>query len=272
MSQFDAGRLAAELLDLGDDTTLRHPITDGFAEFDLAAAYRVSAGVIALRKARGETPVGWKIGFTNKTIWPRYDVYAPIWGPVYDTTTAVISGDAERCDISRMTQPRIEPEIVFRLSKTPKPESDEDTLLECIDGIAHGFEIVQCPFPDWRFKAPDTVAVGALHGLLRHRPFTDVTSQERARWRHALENFTITLSRDGMEIDRGIADNVLGGPLSALKALVDGLPKTPLGVPLHAGDIVTTGTITDAHAISAGECWSTRIVGLDVAPMTLRFE
>ena len=33
-----------------------------------------------LRIARGERPLGYKIGFTNRGIWDRYGVHAPIWG------------------------------------------------------------------------------------------------------------------------------------------------------------------------------------------------
>src|SRR5690349_2068244 len=34
----------------------------------------------------GETIVGRKIGFTNRTIWPQYGVYAPNWGYMTDRT------------------------------------------------------------------------------------------------------------------------------------------------------------------------------------------
>ncbi|NBO20261.1 MAG: hydratase, partial [Proteobacteria bacterium] len=40
----------------------------------------------ALRLARGERGRGFKLGFTNRSIWPIYGVYAPIWGTVYDST------------------------------------------------------------------------------------------------------------------------------------------------------------------------------------------
>jgi 2-oxo-3-hexenedioate decarboxylase len=36
--------------------------------------------------ARGERVIGRKIGFTNRTIWAEYAVYAPMWGFVFDTT------------------------------------------------------------------------------------------------------------------------------------------------------------------------------------------
>ena len=54
--------------------------------FGVAEAYRVTQLVRKLREQRGERPVGRKIGFTNRTIWPQYNVYAPIWGYMYDKT------------------------------------------------------------------------------------------------------------------------------------------------------------------------------------------
>jgi 2-oxo-3-hexenedioate decarboxylase len=46
--------------------------------------------VRSLREARGEKVLGRKIGFTNRTIWEQYGVYAPIWGYVYDTTVRIL--------------------------------------------------------------------------------------------------------------------------------------------------------------------------------------
>ena len=40
----------------------------------LEPAYAVAQRLAQLRSARGERPVGWKIGFTNRSIWNRYGV------------------------------------------------------------------------------------------------------------------------------------------------------------------------------------------------------
>ena len=47
-------------------------------------AYRVTPRVRQLYEAGGVRAIGRKIGFTNRTIWPEYGVYAPIWGYVFD--------------------------------------------------------------------------------------------------------------------------------------------------------------------------------------------
>ena len=62
---------------------------------DLAAAYQQALAVRQLRLQRGERPRGYKIGFTNRTIWPIYDVYAPIWGTVWDSGLALCEGEGE---------------------------------------------------------------------------------------------------------------------------------------------------------------------------------
>lgn len=238
---------------------------------DTAAAYRISAAITAARMARGETPVGTKIGFTNRTIWDEYGVHAPIYGPVYDTTVRHVTGPAE-LSLAGLLEPRIEPEIVFRFKRAPTPDMDEDALSLCLDGVAHGFEIVQSLFPGWRFTGADTIAAFALHGRLVVGPFTPMPGWRNPdEWRRLLERFTITLARNGTVIDTGKAENVLGGPLSALKHFIHEVAANPLATLPGPGDVVTTGTVTRAFPVAPGERWTTVVDGLVVEPMDLAF-
>jgi 2-keto-4-pentenoate hydratase len=41
---------------------------------NVAGAYQTALHMRSLRTARGEQPRGYKIGFTNSSIWPRYNV------------------------------------------------------------------------------------------------------------------------------------------------------------------------------------------------------
>ena len=68
------------------------------------------------------------------------------------------------------------------------------------------------------------------------------------------------------------ARNVLGGPLSALRFLVEEIGRTRPGDALRAGEIVTTGTLTDAQPIGAGEIWSTTLSGIDLGGARLRVD
>jgi 2-oxo-3-hexenedioate decarboxylase len=62
-------------------------------------------------------------------------------------------------------------------------------------------------------------------------------------------------------VDHGLGTNVLGGPVSALRHLIDLLARDQINPPLAAGEIATTGTPTGAFAVSVGVTWATELKG-----------
>ena len=269
----DTSALAERILAALDATASIPPLTDSDPAFDLDAAYRVSAEITRRRVARGERPVGWKIGFTNRTIWDEYGVHAPIWGPMYASTVHEIpfNGSAA-CSLHGLVEPRIEPEIAFRVGRAPEPHLEGMALLACLDGVAHGFEIVQSLYPGWRFRPADTVAAFALHGRFCHGPFALLEdAEDRSQWLPRLGDFEIVLSRNGAEVDRGKGANVLDGPLAALAHFIRGLARVS-GARLRPGDIVTTGTVTRAFPVKAGDTWSTTVTGLPLPGLAMELE
>ncbi len=114
----------------------------GDPALDVAGAYQRALEVRKLREARGEQPRGYKVGFTNRTIWPLYNVFAPIWGTVWDTTLSFCEGEGT-VSLARTCQPRLEPEIVFGMRATPARGATLDQLFDAIEWMAPGFEIVQ---------------------------------------------------------------------------------------------------------------------------------
>ena len=222
------------------------------------------------RLREGAVPIGRKIGFTNPEMWSQYGVREPIWAYIYDTTVVRVSSKHETCSISRFTEPKIEPEIVFHFHSAPPVGGNLPAILDCIDWVAHAFEIVQSHFPDWKFQAADTVADSALHGTLLvgepqavDRLGTDVTA--------ALESFSIALSCDAEVREVGIGTNVMGSPLAAVAHLIDVLAKQPRYGPLQANEMVTTGTVTTAQAVRAGETWATELRGIALPGLSVRF-
>jgi hypothetical protein len=148
-------RIAHELLTALDDHQKIEPPSQREQEFDVDLAYLIAAEIRRIREARGERVLGRKIGFTNRAIWPEYGVYAPIWGYVYETTVHSLPAPIA-FDLNSVVEPRIEPEIVFGLSRAPQPDMDERALLSCIEWVAHGFEIVSPCFRvgDLRQRTP----------------------------------------------------------------------------------------------------------------------
>jgi 2-oxo-3-hexenedioate decarboxylase len=81
----------------------------------------------------------------------------------------------------------------------------------------------------------------------------------------------LRLRKSGELMDQGIGANVLGSPLLALAFLVEILSKHPESPPLQAGEIISTGTLTDAHPVAPGERWSTDFHGFAVRGLEIDF-
>jgi 2-oxo-3-hexenedioate decarboxylase len=239
---------------------------------DLDAALRTQAGIAALRRARGERPVGWKIGFTNRSIWPVYGVHQPIWGPVWDTTLRLLDGTEGTVTLDRLAEPRLEPEIVIGLKASPPLEADARdeastaALLACVDWVAHGFEVVASVWPGWKLDAPRAIAAQALHAALVVGPRVPLATLG-ADPAGTLASLRLVLERDGARVAEGVGTNVLDGPVIALGHLVAGLAAR--GERIAAGAVVTTGTLTDAQPLARGQAWRTTITGAPLPGLSL---
>jgi 2-oxo-3-hexenedioate decarboxylase len=260
--------LAEELIALSQSTRETPPFTDTYPSLTPAEGYEAAGALHRHRMAQGWVPVGRKIGFTNRTIWPRYGVYEPIWGTVYDRTLTRALSDRAVVPLDGLVNPRIEPEICFALKSAPRGSSVE-ALLEAIDWVAHSIEIVQSRFAGWKFKLADCTAANGLHGHLVVG--SAVRVRDLPQLASALPSVEMELLREGARIDRGVGANVLDSPLLALGHLVGVLANQPGAAPLVAGEVISTGTITDAHPVRPGETWSTRLHGLPLPGLTVRF-
>jgi 2-oxo-3-hexenedioate decarboxylase len=73
-----------------------------------------------------------------------------------------------------------------------------------------------------------------------------------------LARATVSLLRDGEVVDRGAGANVLDSPLRALHHFLRELRACPGAPDLQPGDVVTTGTWTDAWPVAPGQSWAAR--------------
>jgi len=214
---------------------------------DLAHAEALQTGIAVARIARGERPVGYKIGFTNRSIWPLYGVFQPIWGPVWNSTLRVVEAGSDGAYTT-----------------------DVDLSRLVAEWFAHGFEIVQCPYPEWRFTAAEAVAAQSLHGMLLLGPRRPIRSLGE-RPRQAIERLAaleVELCRDGASVARGRGSAALDGPLQAITHLAHELALR--GHSIEPGSLVTTGTLTDAQPLFVGQRWTTRIEGVELPGLEIR--
>ncbi|MGI8896143.1 MAG: hypothetical protein ACR2HE_10930, partial [Casimicrobiaceae bacterium] len=86
MNAQEIAEIADELVAAYDGVSMLAPITAARPAFDVADAYAVLAEIEKRRCREGWQPAGRKIGFTNRTIWPRYGVYQPMWARIWTHT------------------------------------------------------------------------------------------------------------------------------------------------------------------------------------------
>jgi len=270
MDRATIDRIAGDLIAAQDAARTLPPIAAANAGFDVAAAYEVLFETEARRRAQGWVPVGRKIGFTNRTIWPRYGVYRPMWAHVWAETVTQAPNGSASISLAPAALPRIEPEVVFGLRGTVPPAGDAREVLDAVEWIAPGFEIVQSHFPDWKFTSADCTAAFGLHRALVVGARIALTDAARDAYALALPSFELTLRRGDDVIDRGVGANVLGSPALALAHLAGVLAEQPAMPPLAAGEMVTTGTVTDAWPVAPGEAWSSDYGTLGMPGLVLR--
>ncbi len=264
---------AMELLTAWDEGRIIPSIAAREPAFNWDDAYAVSAEIIKLRRARGEKIVGRKIGFTNRNIWPQYGATSPIWHPVYDRTLVHAVDGKATLSLAHSAQPLIEPEIAFKL-RAPLPVSCQDPaqILQAIEWYAPSFEIVCCHFADWKCTPAEFAADFSLHWRLVVGTPVAIHSENLPALARQLGDCTVSLSKNGELMDQGKGSNALDHPALAMAFLADIVAKQPAFDPLTAGEIITTGTLTAALPVKAGETWQSSYEGLPgMHGITLRF-
>lgn len=269
-----ANRFAHLLLDARARAQLIPPLSSS-APLSLGDSYDVARSVINIRTAQGETMIGRKIGFTNRKIWSKYGVSEPIsnpiWTPIFDTTVRFTEDNRGIQSLQGALQPRIGPELVFKLGGTPAADATIEEVAECIEWMAHAFEIVVCPFPGWKFEMADSIAAFGLHGSLIVGEPKVLSAATRRNLGEVMTHASLSLSCGDELRSAGFGSDVLGSPLHALWHLHQLLKMQPQFEPLSAGEIITTGTWTDVCPIKAGETWTSAFSGISLPGLTVSF-
>lgn len=238
--------------------------------FDLAAAYEVEAELVRRRLAAGRTTVGVKVGYANKAVWRALKLQTLVWAHMYDDTVHYAPGSRASLATGSLIAPKIEPEIVFKLATPIPPDAaDAAAVLAHVEWIALGFEIIDCVYPDWKFQAVDFVAAWGLHAALVVGAPTRVTPDGIPALVEALASFTVSLRRGDEVVAEGAGKNSLRSPALCLGELAAARARHPGAAPLAAGDLVSSGTLTESQLIHPGERWSADVAGIGLDHLTL---
>jgi len=273
LARIDTNALAQELMAArSSGQAIMIPPSGRDASFDLATAYAVEAEVARLRRASGHATVGRKVGYANRAAWRLLKLNTLVWALMYDDTVQFADNHIASLSIEHWSSPKIEPEIVFRLKRPLAPSGDLDagTVLEHVEWLALGFEIIACPFPAWKFQPVDFVVACGLHAALVVGAPRPVESANVLTLADQLPRFKINLLKNEELVDEGFGKNSLRSPALCLGELAAALARDPATEPLAAGELVSSGTLTEAHLIGAGEMWKATVEGIDLPGVMLR--
>jgi 2-oxo-3-hexenedioate decarboxylase len=248
------------------------------AGLTLDQAYAVEAELARRRHAAGHPTAGRKVGFASKALWRVMGLSTVAWASLYDDTVHHAGTNDTSISIGRMFSPKIEPEIMMRL-KAPlgagvaEPaaalEAVDRGALDAVEWIALGFEVIDCPFPGWKFQPVDFVAAYGFHAALIVGTPIRIEAGMIPSLTEALSRFTVRLLRNGEPAEEGSGRNVLRSPALCLAELASAAASQPGAAPLSAGEVISTGTLTTSRFIAPGETWTADVEGLDLPPLTV---
>jgi len=259
--------------------------------FNLDTAYEVETLLKQFREAAGHKAVGRKVGYANKAMWRVLKLETLVWANMYDDTVHYADNNYATLAIANPRSLKIEPEIVFGLKQPlTGASSDAASALASVDWLALGFEIIDCPFPEWKFQPSDFVASFGLHAALVVGEKIPVQPANIVNLLDQLSAFKLRISKGGKlpesgDLERGSAKNsVTGGefveegsgknslksPALCLAELSAAISRRFPSYPLSAGEIISTGTLTAGHPTANGDIWIAEVEGPPLPPLTLR--
>jgi 2-keto-4-pentenoate hydratase len=271
MSYPDVEAIALELRSAQETGRMITSPPSGRPGFDLNTAYEVEAVLKRFREAGGHRAVGRKVGYANKAMWRVLKLETLVWAHMYDDTVHFADGNSTTTlALAHPRSLKIEPEVVFGL-KAPVigDGSDAAAALASTDWLALGFEIIDCPFPDWKFQPSDFVASFGLHAALVIGDRLQVKPELIAQLVDEIPRFKVRVSKGGEFVEEGSGRNSLRSPALCLAELGTAIAGRFPSEQLRAGEIVSSGTLTAGHSTMRGDVWTVEAEGISLPSLTL---
>jgi 2-keto-4-pentenoate hydratase len=273
ISQSEVESIARELLSAYERGDAVAVLPSSRRGFNLNTSYAVEHALKQLRQARGHKSVGRKVGYANKAMWRMLKLETLVWAHMYDDTVHYSTGNSATLTLAHPRSLKIEPEIVFSL-KQPIAETNDNldaaTALASTVWMAVGFEIIDCPFPQWQFQPPDFVASFGLHTALVIGERVPVRPDSIAALADELARFKVRVLKNGEFVEEGSGRNCLRSPALCLAELGAAIRRRSPTEPLSAGEVVSSGTLTAGHPADRGDLWTVEVEGLELPPLALR--
>jgi 2-keto-4-pentenoate hydratase len=270
MSSTHVEGLACELMSAYEEGRMVDVAPSTRSGFDLDTAYAVEARLKELRQASGHRAVGRKVGYANKAIWRVLKLETLVWAHMYDDTVHSSDDNSATLTLMHSRSLKVEPEIVFGLKERIGEGLDAGGALAAVDWLALGFEIIDCPYPQWKFQPSDFVASFGLHAALVIGEKMKVHRDLIPRLIEELPRFKVRMSKRGEFVEEGSGKNALKSPALCLAELGAAITRRFPDQPLTAGEIVSSGTLTAGHPTAKGDLWTAAVEGISLPSLTMQ--
>lgn len=243
-----ASAAAAQLLDAAETGGAVELFTARFDDFSVTDARAIARHTDMLRRSRGGTRVGYKLGWTSEAMRTALGIERPNWGTLWDSQVlGAVDEFGERFEIDMrvLRHAKVEPELVWRCPVEIVQATEPDEI-EALGGTwALGLEVVHPRFASFNFDWLDNTADNSSAAALAIGRFGEL---DTGTVTDAVLTFT-----DGEYTAQGSGRAVMGSPFIALAWLTESLAAEGTG--LASGDLVFTGGLTAPRDVEAGRTY-----------------
>lgn len=204
----------------------------------LEESYMVQQLVIERRCARGESPIGVKMGFTSRAKMLQMGVNDLIWGQLTD---AMQIEDGAELDLSAYVHPRVEPELAFLLKSSISEQAELVDVMQATEAVAPAMEIIDSRYRDFKFSLEDVVADNASSSGFVLGAWQPVRTN--------LNHLSMVLHLNGKPSAIGSSEAICGNPWKSLQHAAR--LTSMAGITLEPGWIVLAGAATAALQLVA---------------------
>lgn len=233
--------------DLFNAYTTRKPLREadykGYVDTE-EAAYRVQR---QFTEDKHEAVGGYKVSLTSKQTQDMFDSDSPLYGTQVKSHFVTSPHNVNASDVM---DPLAEVEMMF----TAKEDLSASDSLEDLwhkTTVAPAVEVPDSRFSDWfpSLSKYMVMADAAVGGYVVYGKETDTDQLFKSP--DDLANVSCELFHDGKKLKDGASSEVLGNPLNSLQWLVKKLEDQ--GMPLRAGQRVSSGTFLLPESLTAGD-------------------
>jgi 2-oxo-hept-3-ene-1,7-dioate hydratase len=237
-------RCAEGLLSAWRTRRLAAPPSRGFTGLGIEDAYRIQRAWLGARLAEDRRVVGCKIGLTSRAMQSAWQATEPMYGWILDDA---VLPDGARTSAAAYHKPRLEVELAFVLGgDIDGAEVSIERVLAATERVVPAFEII-----DQRTEAPRSLA----DAIADNASFGTIVLGRRglAPKEVDLASIAAALDRNGVRVASGVSSSVMDHPAAAVAWLAGALHT--VGQRLERGQVILTGTLTQAVEVSAGDAF-----------------